>query len=517
MNDLQPSFDTDISRLEDTQLLDRLGVDLRTAGYRAETLDAWFADDVATALKSGSRVAAAQVQAHKRETEPHRLALVTLIDVFVVGLTRDADALAHAFPTLTLAGARALGLITEVSDGSYRAGLSLTAFGPWLVLSDLDDHLRGTSASRDHVMGVGGATKSLIEAIPHDAIGSALEIGTGCGIVALELAQIAQNVVATDVSKRALTFASANLRLNEVTNVQLRRGDMFSPVQTEVFDLIVSNPPFVISPAGAEEHYVYRTSGEPGDALLRRLLSEAPGCLGESGTLVCLANWETAWGSEADETARSLVADAGLTCAAWIVGRGRQTPLEYAGLWLRDGGMRPSDPQYEHDLGLWIEDLQRRRVAHVEFGYVMIRHAPTCPELRIESVPGTLGQTERFGDTWSRTFTHWLDAMRRTDDEFQELTYRLRSGVEEIRTMIPGTEDITSISYVQRSGIERFESVDTFSAAVLGACDGDLTVQQIADALAQLLDIAPEQARAETCSIVREHVARGLLEPHTVD
>ena len=512
------SNDDDLAGLGDTQLLSRLRADVRASGYDVVSLETWFGNDVFAALRAGVAVAAEQVQAHKRVTEVHRAPLITLIDVFVVGAPVDFAAITAALPTLTVQGACDLGILELVDEQHYRSRLSLTASGPWIVISDLDDHLRGTSAPSEHVMGVGGATHSLIDAIPHERVGSALDLGTGCGIIALELSRIAHRVTATDISSRALTFAAANLTLNEVTNVELRLGDLCEPVREHQFDLIVSNPPFVISPAREGEHYVYRTSGEPGDALLRRMLAEAPELLAADGTLVCLANWETQWGSGGpDESARSLVPSAGQTTSLWVIGRGKQTPLEYAQLWLRDGGLRETDPRYATELRLWIDDLRDRHVAHVEFGYLMVRNAPSTAHMRIETIPGVLGEGERFGDTWKRVFDDWLTVEDRTDDELLEHVYTRPAHIEEVRTMIPGTEDITSMSYVRRAGIERFDAVDTFTSAVLGACDGDLTAGQIAGALADLLEIDPNDARTEACAIVREYVARGMLEPHPVD
>src|SRR5262249_38412620 len=84
----------------------------------------------------------------------------------------------------------------------------------------------------------------------------------GCGAQALLAARHAATVVATDVNDRALGFAGLNGRLNGV-ELDVRAGSFFEPVQRERFDLIVSNPPFVISP---DSTYVFRDSGLEGDA-----------------------------------------------------------------------------------------------------------------------------------------------------------------------------------------------------------------------------------------------------------
>ena len=82
-----------------------------------------------------------------------------------------------------------------------------------------------------------------------------LDVGTGCGIQALQAAEHADRVVATDVNPRALELTALGAALSGIDNVELREGSWFEPVAGEQFDLIVSNPPFVISP---ENDFVYR-------------------------------------------------------------------------------------------------------------------------------------------------------------------------------------------------------------------------------------------------------------------
>ena len=89
-------------------------------------------------------------------------------------------------------------------------------------------------------------------------VARALDVGTGNGIQALLASRHAEHVVATDVNERALAFARFNLALNGVSNVELRQGSFLEPVEGERFDLVVANPPYVISP---ESSFVFRDSG----------------------------------------------------------------------------------------------------------------------------------------------------------------------------------------------------------------------------------------------------------------
>lgn len=75
-----------------------------------------------------------------------------------------------------------------------------------------------------------------------------LEIGTGSGAVALALAseRPALRITATDVSRAALAVALGNAEvLGLAERIRFTCGDLYTPVQGERFDLVLSNPPYV--------------------------------------------------------------------------------------------------------------------------------------------------------------------------------------------------------------------------------------------------------------------------------
>ncbi len=76
----------------------------------------------------------------------------------------------------------------------------------------------------------------------------------------------------------------------------------------------------------------------------------------------------------------------------------------------------------------------------------------------------------------------------------------------------PGAEDPETVVLRQQRGLRRARKCDTVEAALVGACDGELTVGQILDALAQLLDLDPAQTRETYLPLVRELVVEGFLE-----
>jgi release factor glutamine methyltransferase len=74
-----------------------------------------------------------------------------------------------------------------------------------------------------------------------------LEIGTGCGLVAIVAAKAGAQVIATDQSEIAVQNAKKNVSLqNCESRIEIRQGDLFEPIHThEQFSLLVFNPPYL--------------------------------------------------------------------------------------------------------------------------------------------------------------------------------------------------------------------------------------------------------------------------------
>ena len=83
--------------------------------------------------------------------------------------------------------------------------------------------------------------------IPPDADWTIADLGTGCGALALVLAQERPRcrVWATDISSAALEIAGSNARKFGLNNVEFLHGDWFEPLAGKKLNIIVSNPPYV--------------------------------------------------------------------------------------------------------------------------------------------------------------------------------------------------------------------------------------------------------------------------------
>lgn len=123
-----------------------------------------------------------------------------------------------------------------------------------------------------------------------------LDLCTGGGSIAVAMAVHRPDwqIDAADLSPQALALAADNVALHQVgARVRLRQSDGFNSLQGEVYDLIVSNPPYLTSaefaalPAEyAHEPALALPSGADGLDLTVRILAQAAQHLAPHGLLI---------------------------------------------------------------------------------------------------------------------------------------------------------------------------------------------------------------------------------------
>ena len=271
------------------------------------------------------------------------------------------------------------------------------------VAGDLTPGLDGRESrlAPDHVLGVSSAATSLAQLTVREPVDRALDLGTGCGVQALHLASHASHVVATDVNQRALRLTRFNAELNGVSTssttggrIEVREGSFFEPVAGELYDLVVTNPPFVISPATGER-LVYRDSGLPGDRVVEHIVRGVPDVLAEGGTAQVLANWMIHTDQPWDERlAGWLSPNNGPSCDAWVVQREVVDLPTYVELWLKDAGVHGA-PDYHERYDTWLSWFDDQGAEAVGFGWINLRRVSTE---RADPPPRALALRRRAAD-----------------------------------------------------------------------------------------------------------------------
>lgn len=458
----------------------------------------------------------------------YKVAVLTAL--FMLGEPVGADALETALPRTGVAGALAIGLVVPTQSASgeqrYAPAVDLRpheaedAHGSvrWWVASDLGELVTGQALAPDHVLGIGRAGLTLAALTPRKPVETALDLGVGCGIQTLYLLRHVRQVVATDISTRALEFTAFNVALAGVDSarVQLRQGNLLEPVAGQRFDLIVSNPPFVITPPSVRQAGLplmeYRDAGGPILPVLVRGLEDH---LNPDGVAVMLGNWEHREGTSWRTSVNQWI---GKSLDAWIIQREVQDPVEYAAMWLRDGGLTPerSGVAFENALAAWQEDFDSRQVSGVGMGYLVF-HAPSVaatgavvePWRVLEEVP-TSGQGALGEHVAQVIAAH--EALRGLDDaQVAALKLRTASGLSKEESLTP-TPVPTAPVIRQAEGFGRVIAVGMPEVALLSASDeGLLTVAQIAAAVASLTSEDPAAVLADMVAATRTFAHAGMV------
>ncbi|MGW2258969.1 DUF7059 domain-containing protein [Streptomyces sp. NPDC001780] len=439
--------------------------------------------------------------------------LETLVRLFLLQSPVPEDRAAAVLP---LDEVLADGWVVRDDGAGLRATVDVRPYGgpegeDWFIVSDLGRSVGGAGGAGGHdagvVLGVGGASTTLAGITVRTPVGSALDLGTGSGIQALHATRHATRVTATDLNPRALGFTRLTLALSGAPAAELREGSLFEPVEGESYDLIVSNPPFVISPGA---RLTYRDGGMGGDDLCRTLVQQAGDRLNEGGFAQFLANWQHVEGEEWQERVRSWVPRG---CDAWIVQREVQDVAQYAELWLRDSGdHRDGQGAYEARYAAWLDEFEARRTRAVGFGWITLRKTGAeQPSIVVEEWPHAVEQP--LGETVRAHFDR-QDFLRAHDDAaLLGGHFVLAPEVVQEQVGLPGAEDPEHVLLRQNRGMRRATKVDTVGAGFAGVCDGELSAGRILDAIAQLMGEDPVVLRDRTPQAIRTLVEEGFLEP----
>lgn len=531
----------------DPLLFEKLRVDFLAANFTVDGIDALLSPMARGALERENAIPAIReldaVITSEESTPDYATALLTR--VFTLGGAATGAQVEAAVPSLGADGFLALGLLVAVPADSdardqvrYRATVDLRPYAAtdndgdilWWVASDLGEMATGQALAGEHVLGIGGATSTLIAITPRVPVERALDVGCGCGIQALHAARHARTVIATDISERALAFTDFNVALNSNTlpahsTVETRVGSMLEPVAGETFDLIVSNPPFVITPrTESDSTWTYRDGGQVGDRIVEELVRSLHLHLTPGGTAAMLANWEITRGTSWDTRPRGWLAQS--PANAVVIQRDTEDPASYASTWLRDGGVTDRDDRWVPMMNAWLDDFASRDVEAIGFGHVLLRMPSAiadgnATEQEVPEPYRVLDAVETTGNgplgPRYVTMLETLDVLSRASNAaLRELPLTRADDVVERRHFTPGAEDPMVIDLVQGGGFGRTAQLDTHTAGILGVLTGEYSFGTLLDAYGALLEQAGQgearpEVEAQIMARMRELLTWGFM------
>ncbi|MGF9660563.1 methyltransferase [Arthrobacter crystallopoietes] len=558
----------------DQRLIAALARDLRALDYTVDGVERLLGPAAYEALGRDQLVPAKLATEQKPEADaPDPLAAV--VRLWLLGEEVEEAHLAAALPELGLDGLAALGLATN-DGGRFRASVDLRPYSfdvtnLW-VASDLGAHQQAGVLRRDHVLGIGQASLTLAQLTIRRDVDRALDLGTGCGIQLFHLLSHARHVTATDISERALAFTRFNLLLNApaldldpedlTARVSLRLGSLLDPVAGERFDLVVSNPPFVITPRTSEtagdELFTYRDGGLPGDDIVATLVRRLPSVLAPGGVAQMLGNWEIP--ADAPSWHSRLESWLDPDTEAWVIQREQLSPAAYAETWLRDASENRDPRLYERVYRAYLEDFGTRNVEAIGFGMVWLRRPGAALKHDgggqvmgrdsggqvlgrdgggqvlgrdggtsvsgagdVQTHDGSGGMLRRFEELTypleQPIGPHLAAAVERHDwlaahrGDFADQRLTVAEDVTEERHQRPGAEHPGVILLRQGGGLRRTNLMSSELAGLVSASDGELTVGQLVTALAALLEQPGEEFAARLLEETRNLVLDGFLLP----
>ncbi|MEJ1112700.1 methyltransferase [Paenarthrobacter sp. CCNWLY172] len=498
----------DAPRSDQPALLQVLARDLRALSYTVDGVAALLGESASAALGRDQVVPALLATERLKDShDPAVRSLAVIVRLWLLAVPQSVADVDSALPGIRTQGLVELGL-AAVDGEVVRVTVDLRPYG-WdanadgsggaelWVASDLAAHQQAGVLRHDHVLGIGRASTTLVQTTFRQHTKRALDLGTGCGIQTFHLLHHCEHVTATDISPRALAFTRFNLLLNAAeldldpqnleSRVSLRLGSLLDPVEGEQFGLVVSNPPFVITPrTGGElssDQFTYRDGGLPGDGIVASLVQSLASVLEPGGTAQMLGNWEVTEGSDWKDRPTAWLKDSDLD--VWFIQREQVDPEQYAETWLQDASQNRDREQYKESYAAYLDDFASRNVEGVGFGMIWLRrpgpgHRSTISRFEEITYPIEQPIGPHLGAAVERA--DWVAATPVADAHLV-----VAEDVTEERHQRPGAAHPGVILLRQGAGLRRTNLLSTELAGFASACDGELSVRQIVAALVSLL------------------------------
>jgi SAM-dependent methyltransferase len=432
--------------------------------------------------------------------------LETLIRLFILGVRVDTAPARAALAPMAPAWWAEHGLVTLEGD-EVEGTVQLRCYQGLVVAFDF--HRRHGAALRpDYVMGISASSLTLAGLTIRRANGAALDLGTGSGFQAFLAAQHSERVVATDRNPRAAEMASFNARLNGLDRVEVREGDLFEPVAGETFDLVVSNPPFIVSP---DNIFYFLHSGRTGDEVCRAIAREVPAVLTDGGICQFLANWAVVDGEDWRDRLAGWMEGTG--CDALVLRRGSTAPDEYAAIWIEN---ESGEAGFASSFEAWMDYYDGLGVEAIDSGLITMRKSSGShvPWFRADDSPDTM--TFPAGEEILHRFeAEDFLAAHPGDDDLLSVAFQVSPDVRLDQRSGPG-EDGWMMQAAQLRRIEGLHwsgNVDIDGAFLLARCDGTRPMAALLADLAEAVGPDAQELATSWPATVRRLVECGFLVP----
>lgn len=438
--------------------------------------------------------------------------LDALIRLFLVDVPVPVPEIAAAIAPMALETWIAAGLVGVGREGVV-ARIRLLPYQGLFVAFDRPQMLQ--SDARAHfVMGIGASSLTLANLTIRKPIRHALDLGAGCGIQALLAAQHCERVLASDKNMRAVQLADFNAKLNGFSHLDCVAGDLFEPAGDRQFDLVVTNPPFVISP---ETSYIYRDGGMPADQICQRIVREVPRHLTDGGFCQILCNWAETHKDTWQDRLEQWVSGTG--CDVWVIRSESRDAETYAATWIRHTEPGIDARMFARRFDNWMAYYETHGIDAISAGLITMRRSDAHANwFRAEDGPekmiGPCGEDILLGFD-----LHDYLSSTREHAALLETSFRVSPNVRLNRQARPGEQAWLdeSLQLQHAKGLAYIGNIDPYVANLIIGCNGHRPLKNLMADMAQAMGEDDSGKIAEPLiGVVRGLVSRGFLLPQDI-
>ncbi len=431
-------------------------------------------------------------------------ALNILLRLFLFDFPVSMEAAEQVMPGSVLGILRESGMLRIQSDRLVPAAM-VTPIDGTLMVADPASRMESDEAG-DIVLWPNQTTRMLQYSAIQTPCRTLLDLGAGCGVLSVLAAGFSDTVVATDLNARAAEFTRFNAWMNQVDNIECLIGDTYAPVADRQFDRILANPPFFITPSS---DLLYCENPMELDQYCRRVVREGAAHLNEGGYLQMIFEWVQVRGETWQERLAEWVEGTG--CDAWILRTYSGEAATYAYERTKTQHGLTSD-QAEAQFRACVDYYRQRKVEQVQGGILAMRRRSGENWLRIEE--GRIEPGEPFGDAILNIFENQnILSAHVSDEQLLGLKPAPAPGLHLEQDLRP--EDhrwvLSSARLSLRGALPISMNTESQVAQFIAGCDGERTLDELAQNLAASVHAPLEQVREQCCSVVRKLAERRFL------
>ncbi len=442
----------------------------------------------------------------RRTSSKHSIDI--LIRLFLMEAPCDAKDVEKAIKPANIKTWIDAGLL-RCENNMAEARVKLMPYNDIFICYDSPKMLVYGEKAKDYVMGIGQSSLTLANATIRKKALKTLDLGTGCGFQAFLAAGHSDFVLGTDQNPRAIEIAGFNAMLNGFANMDFKKGNLFEPAGQNSFDLIVTNPPFVISP---EKRYTYRDGGMDGDKISRAIAEKAPLYLNKGGFCQILCNWVQANDEDWKQSLKSWFENTG--CDVWVIRSESRDAATYATTWIRHTE-KAAPEEFPARFEAWMNYYDTRAIDSIGAGIIIMRkssgkscwfHADEAPDKMLGPCGNAIEKGFKVFD-----FLHKL----KNDEDFLKLSLIASNDLRLERISAPsqnGWVDESFGIYLVK-GLAYAGDIDFYVADIISRCNGKKPLKEILNELAARVGKPADDIAAPFCGIIKGLVERSFLLP----